>query len=88
MNDLSSTALEKILRQALGQKALPPIVTADTPLLGGVAGFDSLAILAILTGIQKECGLVIPEHEISADVFESVGSLQRFVQARLDEQGR
>lgn len=85
MNASIATALEQVLRQALGRKALPDILTDDTPLLGGVTGFDSLAVLAILTGVRETFGCAIDESEVSAEVFDSVGTLRRFIEARLDE---
>lgn len=84
MKDSTATSLEQVLRKALGTKALPATIDDDTPLLGGVPGFDSLAILGILTGIRETFGCSIDESEISADLFESVGSLRRFVESRLD----
>ncbi len=87
MNDPVAASLETVLRKALGQKALPATIDDDTALLGGVPDFDSLAILAILTGIHETLGCQIGETEVSADIFESVGALRRFVQARLDDQG-
>ena len=87
MNDPTATTLDRILRKALGQKALPATINDDTALMGGVPDFDSLAIIAILTGIREDFGCEIAETEVSADIFESVGSLRRFVQARLDERG-
>ena len=85
MNASIADSLEQVLRKALGQKALPASIDDDTPLLGGVPDFDSLAVLAILVGINETFDCSIAEHEISAEAFESVGTLKRFVEARIDE---
>ena len=87
MNASTASSLDRLLREALGNKALPARLTDDTPLLGGVTGFDSLAVLAILTGVRQTFGCPIDESEVSAEVFESVGTLRRFIEARLDEGG-
>lgn len=86
-NTSISSSLEQVLRKALGQKALPPTIDDDTPLLGGVTGFDSLAVLSILTGIEQTFACPIAEHEVGAEVFETVGTLKRFVEERIDERG-
>ena len=86
MNASISQTLESVLHKALGRKALPAVRTDDTPLLGGVPGFDSLAVISILTGIREQFGCEIAEDEVSADLFESVGTLRRFVEERLDAQ--
>ncbi len=55
----------------------------DTILLGGISEFDSMAVVNIITAIEDNFGLVIDDEEITADVFESVGTLVAFVESRL-----
>jgi len=38
-------------------------------------------------GVRQTFGCPIDESEVSAEVFESVGTLRRFIEARLDEVG-
>jgi len=54
----------------------------DTLLLGAIAEFDSMAVVTVLTQLEDNLGLSIDDDEISADIFESVGHLTKFVQAR------
>ncbi len=57
--------------------------TADTPLLGALPEFDSMAVVSIITAFEEEYGFVVDDDEISAEVFESVGSLASFVEEKL-----
>ena len=76
-------AVAAILESAIGKRALPKTLSASTPLLGTVAELDSMAVLAILTQVQEELGCEIADDEISADIFETFGSLCEFVQSKV-----
>lgn len=53
--------------------------TADTPLLGALPEFDSMAIMSVITEIEEQLGIQINDDEISAEVFESFGQLSKFI---------
>jgi|UniRef100_A0A486XQS9 acyl carrier protein len=53
--------------------------TADTPLLGAIPEFDSMAVIAVLTELEEQLGIQINDDEISAELFESFGQLHNFV---------
>lgn len=57
---------------------------ADAPLLGGVPEFDSMAVVAILTTIEDNYGVMIDDDEVSAEHFESITSLLDFVNLKVD----
>lgn len=54
----------------------------QTLLLGAIAEFDSMAVVTVITQLEENFGLYIDDDEISADIFETVGNLTSFVQAR------
>jgi acyl carrier protein len=56
---------------------------ADTPLLGNVPEFDSMAVVGVVTALEDDFGLSIADDEIDADVFATVGTLTRFVEQKL-----
>jgi len=56
---------------------------AGTPLLGALPEFDSMAVVSILTAFEDEYGLVVDDDAVSADIFETIGTLHAF----LAEQG-
>lgn len=82
MNESTSAALQKILGSVLGEQALPDPLDDDAMLLGAVPQIDSMAVIAILTAIEESFGFPIADDEISADIFETFGSLRRFVESR------
>lgn len=85
MKQSNDSRLKSILEKAIGKQALPPHLDASTPLIGEIADFDSMAVLAVLTGIEQSFEVTIADDEVSADIFDTFGSLQRFVEAKLDD---
>jgi acyl carrier protein len=51
----------------------------DTGMLGAIPEFDSAAVVAVLMAIEENFGIVVEDDEISAETFETVGSLVDFV---------
>lgn len=71
------------LRAVLNLDGSAAPLHADTPLLGSVAELDSMAVVAILTGLEDRFGFVVDDDEVDGRTFASVGSLTRFVQSKL-----
>ena len=55
-------------------------VRDDTPLLGGEFDLDSLDVLLLVTSIEKEFGIKIPNEAVGQDAFANVTTLARFVE--------
>jgi len=53
-----------------------------TPLIGAIAEFDSMAVVTVITQLEESYGFIIDDDEISADVFETIGSLTSFVELK------
>jgi acyl carrier protein len=56
---------------------------AGTALLGSIAEFDSMAVVTVITSLEDNLGIVVEDDEISAETFETVGSLVAFVDSKL-----
>ncbi len=55
----------------------------NTLLLGNIPEFDSMAIVSVITAIEEEFDFVADDDDLSAEVFETVGSLINFVESKL-----
>ncbi|TAK65180.1 acyl carrier protein [Methylobacter sp.] len=55
----------------------------NSPLLGAIPEFDSMAVVSIITALEDRFGFVVDDDEIDAAVFETVGSLVAFVERKL-----
>ena len=65
----------------LGGRALE--FTRETALLGDLPELDSMAVVMVLTGIEERFGVVLEDDEVSAETFETLGSLTDFIDAKL-----
>jgi acyl carrier protein len=69
--------LDEVL--ALGGRGLQ--FNRQTPLLGAVPELDSMAVVALITTLEERLGIELPDDEIDASAFASVGALTDFVSA-------
>ncbi len=56
----------------------------ETPLLGAIPEFDSMAVVTVLTAIEDTFGIEVDDDEISADIFENFGALNAFVSEKVN----
>jgi acyl carrier protein len=52
---------------------------ASSELLGAMPEFDSMAVVSIITAFEDEYGIVVDDDEVTAEVFETIGSLHAFL---------
>ena len=57
----------------------------DSGLLGELPELDSMAVVTIITALEDRYGFTVEDDEISAETFESMGSLARFVEMKVNE---
>lgn len=74
--------LRRILRDALQLGARADALREDSALLGSIPEFDSMAVVTVITMIEEDFGITVDDDEMSAEVFETLGSLNRFVSAK------
>lgn len=76
--------IKGILRDSLQLGDAADNLTMDSPLLGEIPEFDSMAVVTVLTMVEEEFDVEIDDDEVSADIFETVGTLVAFVQGKVD----
>jgi acyl carrier protein len=74
------TIVRELLRQTLQLGPRADSFRADTPLLGSIPELDSMAVVNVLTALEDQCGIIIDDGEVSAQIFETVGTLAAFVE--------
>lgn len=89
MRDLDWTAMEvlegvkEVLRVTLELGERAKTLQGDTPLFGNLPEFDSMAVVSVVLALEEHFNIVIEEDEVSAETFETVGSLARLVDSKL-----
>jgi acyl carrier protein len=56
---------------------------ASTPVFGSIPELDSMAVVALVTALEERFDLKVEDDEITAELFETVGSLSAFVELKL-----
>jgi acyl carrier protein len=72
-----------LLDEILSLKGRTIGFSTDTPLLGAIPELDSMAVVALITGMEERFGFMTDDDEIDGSVFATVGSLVGFVEAKL-----
>ena len=57
----------------------------SSPLLGAIPELDSMAVVGIITSLEESFDFTVYDDEISANNFETLGSLVEFVEKKLNE---
>ena len=82
MDPTDITALRQLLAEVLDLGERADGLQLDSPLLGALPEFDSLAVVSLITALQERFGIEIHDEDIDPDMFETVASLQRFIDSR------
>lgn len=75
--------VKKLLAQTLQLGSRADALKADSALLGAIPELDSMAVVSILTAMEDYFGITVEDDEISADTFETLGTLVTFVDGKL-----
>lgn len=51
----------------------------ETPLLGSIPEFDSMAVITLIHALEQQFEIQIADDEISAETFETLGRVYQFV---------
>lgn len=74
----------RIIRQTLQLDDKYPM-GVDTPLLGAIPELDSMSVVTILTGLEDDLGFYVEDDDVTAETFETVGTLLKFVQDKAQQ---
>jgi acyl carrier protein len=75
--------IKSILSEALQLSDNGDSLSPDSLLLGAIPEFDSMAVVSVITALEEHFDFFVEDDEIDAEVFESVGSLLKFVEKKL-----
>jgi acyl carrier protein len=83
--------IEKRIKQLLGSElnvnaSVIATSNSSTPLLGRGVGLDSIETMALLLSIEEEFGISVPDSDMTATLFETIGSLSGYIAQKLSEQ--
>ncbi|HET8726369.1 MAG TPA: acyl carrier protein [Alphaproteobacteria bacterium] len=75
--------LRLILKETLQLGGRADRLTPESGLFGTIPEFDSMAVVQVVTALEERFDIVVEDDDITAEVFETVGSLANFVERKL-----
>jgi acyl carrier protein len=75
--------VKSVLGQVLRLEDKARRFDAGTVLFGAIAEFDSRAVVTLIAALEEKFGIIVEDDEITAEVFETVGSLTEFIERKL-----
>ncbi|MDI6101728.1 phosphopantetheine-binding protein [Actinoplanes sp. NEAU-A12] len=80
---LNSSALldevKTVLVETLAISDRAASIDANTELLGNLPELDSMAVLELVAALEQQFGIAVDDEDVTAEVFETLGSLTTFV---------
>ncbi|EHR71979.1 phosphopantetheine-containing protein [Burkholderiales bacterium JOSHI_001] len=81
---ITTPQLLALLDQTLNLEGRTAAFNDDTPLMGALPELDSMGVVALLTALEDQYGLVVDDEEIDGSLFATVGTLRSFVAGKLE----
>lgn len=75
--------IKRVLRETLQLGNRVNEYDESTALFGSIPEFDSMAVVTVVAGLEEEFDIEIDDDDITAEIFETVGSLARFLNEKL-----
>jgi acyl carrier protein len=75
--------VKRVLQESLQLGDRVNTFDLSTALFGSIPEFDSMVVVAVVAGLEEQFDIEIDDDDITAEIFESVGSLTRFVHEKL-----
>lgn len=75
--------VKRVLRETLQLGDRVGGFDESTALFGSIPEFDSMAVVNVVAGLEEQFNIEIDDDEITAEMFETFGSLTRFVHQKL-----
>ncbi|MET0933482.1 acyl carrier protein [Mycetocola sp. 2940] len=76
-------AVRTVLIESLELQQRPEDLREDTVLFGSLPELDSFGVVQLVTSLEDRFDIRVDDDEFGADIFETVGTLTEFVDAKL-----
>lgn len=80
--------IKQVLSDVLGLGERIKSMTIDTFLLGNIPEFDSVAVVTVILALERKFSISIHDDEISAQTFQTLGTLVNFVKKKIAEKDK
>jgi acyl carrier protein len=81
MENFISELKEKIIETLYLEDVHKDDIDADSPLVGGDLGIDSIDLLELVMMIENDYGVIIDNKELGEKVFSSLNALAEYIKS-------
>jgi acyl carrier protein len=85
--DVTRTAtfedVKSVVVATLGVENRADTLDASTPLYGSMPELDSMAVVELAAALEERFDIVVDDDDVTGEVFETLGTLAAFVEAKL-----
>lgn len=78
-NAVGADAVKEVLVETLELHDRADEIDAETQLLGALPELDSMAVLELIGALEQRFGITVAEDDVTAEAFETLGSLTELV---------
>lgn len=79
-NAVSAEAVKDVLVETLELQDRASEIGPDTQLMGALPELDSMAVLELILALEQRFAITVPEEDVSAEAFATLGSLTELVE--------
>ena len=87
MRQVTLKEIQRIIGNVIGDTDLAGELQTSSALLGAIPELDSMAVVNLMLGLEETYGFHVDDSEVEVEIFETVGSLGAFAQAKLNAMG-
>ena len=77
--------VKAVLLETLGLEDRADAIGADTPLFGALPEFDSMAILELITVLERRFAITVDGDDVTAEAFDTLTNLTELVRQKRSE---
>lgn len=85
-DNLMENRVKSILKDILGlSQSQIDALNSDSELFGAIPELDSMAVAGLLTEMEESLDIIIDDDDVDAELFETLGSLTTFAEAKANQ---
>ena len=83
-----SGRVKRTVIQSLELQLSEADIADDEVLFGGGMGLDSIGVLQIVFGLEREFGIEVTDDELRVELFDSIETVTEYVESKLGSRER
>ena len=83
-----SVRVKRAIIESLELEVRESDIADDEVLFGGGMGLDSIGVLQVVFGLEREFGIEVTDDELRVELFDSIETVTEYVESKLGSRER